>query len=371
MVATCLRDPARSVEDPATGRRVPLLFEPGIQPWGRPRVPGDLSPEDLSATFPDQAPSQVAKFWVERLPANTVLRLKFSPDEAPSAGVGAPAPSVTTNALGWPVSAQWPGMTRPLFLEGFGDVTTVAVQGFAPRHLLADIRAQRGEARERLRRDTLRDVASESGGPTEVRESPYTVTYTQPIRHPRFQWATRVLEVWKGAPRARLTLRLNRISSAAPEIVYLDFPLPTGSGLPRLSCGGQPFTPFTDQLEGTCRDYFAVDGWADYETAAGRWLWVTRDAPLVAFGDAPTLALRQAPPEHVHRLRAMLFNNFWYTNFVADEHGVMEFQFDLVWQPRADGRAQDLADALVTEPVMLINPSRPEDPRLLRNLYQP
>jgi hypothetical protein len=98
---------------------------------------------------------------------------------------------------------------------------------------------------------------------------------------------------------------------------------------------------------------------------------VTRDAPLVAFGDAPTLALRQAPPEHVHRLRAMLFNNFWYTNFVADEHGVMEFQFDLVWQPRADGRAQDLADALVTEPVMLINPSRPEDPRLLRNLYQP
>ena len=67
----------------------------------------------------------------------------------------------------------------------------------------------------------------------------------------------------------------------------------------------------------------------------------------------------------------MIFNNFWYTNFVADEHGIMEFQFDLVWTEKPAGAAQDLADALVAEPLMVINPGLKEDPRVIRNLYQP
>ena len=58
---------------------------------------------------------------------------------------------------------------------------------------------------------------------------------------------------------------------------------------PLLSNGGVPFTPFEDQLPGTCRDYFAVDGWADYGTSNGHWLWVSRDAPLLSFDSPPDL----------------------------------------------------------------------------------
>ncbi len=67
----------------------------------------------------------------------------------------------------------------------------------------------------------------------------------------------------------------------------------------------------------------------------------------------------------------MVFNNFWYTNFVADEHGIMEFQFDLVWYPDAAGSAHDLAEALVTDPVVLLNPGTREDARVVENLYRP
>ncbi|HKM55231.1 MAG TPA: hypothetical protein VJY33_17635 [Isosphaeraceae bacterium] len=66
--------------------------------------------------------------------------------------------------------------------------------------------------------------------------------------------------MWKRQPGARYTLRINRLASAAPEIFYVSFPLPTGSQLPRLTNGGMPFVPFADQLPGTCRDYFAIDG---------------------------------------------------------------------------------------------------------------
>ena len=149
------------------------------------------------------------------------------------------------------------------------------------------------------------------------------------MRHPRLQWGTRVLEIWRTEPRARLTLRFNRLSSAAPEIFYVAFLcLRARAAADELRWAA--FTPFEDQLLGTCRDYFAIDGWADYVTPDGRWLWVSRDAPLVTFGASPTLAARTSPPEDVRKLRAMTFNNFWYTNFAADEHGIMEFQFDLV-----------------------------------------
>ena len=52
----------------------------------------------------------------------------------------------------------------------------------------------------------------------------------------------------------------------------------------------------------------------------------------------------------------MVFNNFWYTNFVADEHGIMEFQFDLLWQTSPNQPADALAESLAGEPVLVINP---------------
>jgi hypothetical protein len=372
MIATCLRDNYQSVEDPRTGARGKLYFEPGIQPWGRPQKPEDLSREDISATFPDNAPNQVAKFWVEKLDGNTVQRLRLSTQAIETDKTPRPTtPEIKVDAMGWPASVAWAGMKQPLFLEGFGDFAAVKVNAFAPRWTLADIRGQHGNARERLRREKLEEVGAVAGDKTTVQETPHTLIFTQPLRHPRLQWATRVVELWKREPRARFTLRLNRLSSVAPEIFYVAFPLPTGDVLPRLNNGGLPFTPFADQLPGTCRDYFAIDGWVDYATPDGHWLWVSRDAPLIAFGSSPTLAKLNAPPKDVHRLRAMIFNNFWYTNFAADEHGIMEFQFDLVWREKMDGSAQELADALVVEPTVLINPAGKEDPHVMQRLYQP
>jgi len=325
MIATCLRDDYQAVENPQTGERMKLYFEPGIQPWGRPRTPEDLTREDISATFADNVPNKIAKFWVEKLEANAIQHLRLSTKGIESDNVGVTS-EIKTDASGWPMSVVWPGMKRPLFLEGSGDFIGVKVNGFAPRHVLADVRGQRGEARERMRREVLEDVPAVPEGKAVVQETPHTLVYTQALQHPRLQWGTRIVEIWKRQPRARFTLRINRLSSAAPEIFYVAFPLPVGEALPRLSSGGEAFTPFTDQLAGTCRDYFAFDGWADYATPDGRWLWVSRDAPLMAFGSSPTLALLQAAPMDSHRLLAMIFNNFWYTNFVADEHGIMEFQ---------------------------------------------
>lgn len=388
MPATCLRDDYRSLLDPSTGARLPLLFENGIRSWTAPKNPGELTRENTAATFPDNVPNQTAKFWVENLAPDSFVKLRLEKEVASGTGFQSVIPSKSKDAHGlearatfsaqldadgWPVSAQWAGMKKPLFVGSVGEFSAVKVNAFAPRWVLKDICAAGGSARgDELRKKHIETVPAVAEDKATVEETPHTRVYVQWLKHPRIEWAQRRLELWKREPRARVTLRFNRLSSEAPEILYASFTLPCEGTLPRVSNGGVPFTPFKEQIPGSCRDHIALDGWADYATPDGHWLWVSRDAPLVSF-DSPQIWTRcQKPPAHPERLLAMLFNNFWYTNFVADEHGVMEFQFDLVWREKLDPpAAAELADALVAEPVVLINSGGPEHPIVMQRLFNP
>ena len=180
-----------------------------------------------------------------------------------------------------------------------------------------------------------------------------------------------------GAAARDLEARAARAADAPalPDVVRRPgallplLPLPTGAVLPTLSNGGAPFTPFTDQVPGSCRDYFAIDGWAHYAAPLGHWLWASRDAALVAFGRPPAWDRRTDPPQDAGRLLAMLFDNFWYTNFDGNSHGAMEFQFDLVWREALgpDERAA-VVDSLLVEPVVVVEPAVAEDAATAKRL---
>jgi hypothetical protein len=369
--ANAFREPCASLEDPKTGTRHAFLYEPGFEPWGRPRKPEDLTRENQAAVFPDNIPRKTAMFWVEGLPANSVLFLR--PDAKPADDPPAKGPAVEPGPGGWPVAARWDGMKAPLFTRGFGDFVSIQVKGFAPRSLLGDL-AGTGDPkrREALRQKAIEEIAAEPEGDTRVEESAHAVLYTQWIKHPRLRWASRRLEISKREPRARLTLRLYRESSDAPERFFAAFPLPIEGVLPTLSAGGMPFTPFTDQIPGSCRDYFAIDGWAHYAAPGGHWLWASRDAALVSFGRPPAWDRRTEPPKESGRLLAMLFDNFWYTNFTGNCHGAMEFRFDLAWRQKLEaGDRAPLAEALLAEPVVTIVPGMKGDPIVFRHLDRP
>ena len=371
-----LRQDYQSVQDPESGARQRLEFDPGVAAWGRPQRPENLTYENAAATFADALPRRFARFWVEALPAHGIRRLVLSTEPVTQEPTPTgPGPEVERDGQGWPMTAQWPGLSKPLFLPVLGDFVAVQVDGFAPRWVTMDIMNERDndDRRDRMRRERLREVRAQPAAATDFSETPHTLRFTQRLDHPRLAWATRQLELWKGSPRARLTFRLNRISSADPEIFYIATALPTGELMPRLTCGGESFTPFNDQLPGTCRDYFAVDGWADYATPEGRWLWVSRDAPLLTLGSPQVLARRRTPVADPHRLLSMVYNNFWHTNFAADESGVMEFQFDLAWMPptTTPDHVDRLAVSLPSNPIVIINPAGNEDRHLMKWLFAP
>lgn len=368
---SALREEVAALEDPQTGVVSPVELRAGYAQFTAPDNESQLSFEADQATVADNVPGQALRFWMENLPSQSTVRLVPSGKQAGPAS-SAPMPNVTVDDNGWPTSAQWPGMNQPLFSESPGTFVGFELTPFAGRFKFNDLLQNSDEER---RRQALKETAAECDGKTTVETNAHTTVYTQRMKHPRLKWLTRTLEIYHHEPRAVLTVRLYRLSSELPEWFYLGCALPTGDTLPTVSCGGVPFVPFQDQLPNTCKDYVAVDGWADYATADGHWLWTSRDAPVVSFGGPQPLKHLKAVPPNPNRAYALVFDNTWMTNFAADSHGIFEFQFTLAWKPaeaiKNANDAANLAEALLAEPQLVIQPALKEDPIFMERLYKP
>jgi hypothetical protein len=374
---SALREDDVAAVDASTGACSALEFSNGLKSFTAPLNPGEITPENSSMVFADNLPGQQVALWIDSLPGNSSRHLLLSTKPcAGAATAAAPAeePKIDVDEKGWPVAITWAGMPSSLIAPGFGDLAAVKVGGFAPRakiHGISDMTdsAQREAAREKFITET---AASESGMAIRT-ENLHTVVYTQTLSEASLGWVTRQLEIWRDEPRVRFELKFLRLSSELPEAIFASFPLPVEGAAPKTSNAGVSFLPYTDQIPGSCRDYFAVDGWVHYASSRGDWFWVSRDAPLITFGETNVLAKRIDAPEHTNRVLAMLFNNFWYTNFVANSNGEMDYQFDLVWKPKFPSslRETDLASTLSSDPVLLINPNEQTDKLYLKWLFQP
>ena len=246
------------------------------------------------------------------------------------------------------------------------------------QHLLLDKRAAAEPRAESVRRPeaTVRDLHAPLGGPLAQKPKPSDLKLDRSRDSLLTAFGKATLDDRYLMPGESYQDMFARVSCAfADGIEHAQRLYDAMSQLwfmpatPVLSNGGVPFTPFTDQLVGSCRDYHAVDGWAHYATRDGHWLWVTRDAPLVTVGGPHTLARRTDAPSDTHRMIAMVFDNCWHTNFVADSNGTMEFQFELAWAASLD-KPGELAESLVSEPVVVANGAGRNAPELEKALFR-
>ena len=129
-----------------------------------------------------------------------------------------------------------------------------------------------------------------------------------------------------GSDRLEIEVRFDKERSLEPEAVLLRFPAAISETSTERMIGGAwgPFRAETDQAPGANRNYYTVERWADLHDRAGGFTLVSVDAPLVQFGSLGSDPIvtgwrEQVDPAPV--LYSYLMNNYWETNYRAEQEG--------------------------------------------------
>jgi len=149
------------------------------------------------------------------------------------------------------------------------------------------------------------------------------------------------------------------------EGVHFAFPFNVPDGVMRMDIPWAVARPEQDQLPGACKNWFTVQRWIDVSNDKYGITWTTSDAPLVEVGaiTAETPWIKTLKPSQT--LFSYVMNNYWHTNYKADQEGPAMFQYAL--RPHTGGyRAIDATrfGIEISQP-LVVTPSKPDAPAVI------
>ncbi len=149
-----------------------------------------------------------------------------------------------------------------------------------------------------------------------------------------------------GSDRLEIIDHLEKKKVRDKEAVHLGFPLAVPGGRLRLDLGWTWIRPEDDQFAGSCRDFFGLHNGADVSNGDFGITWISLDAPLAEVGamtdETPAAKGARAwrtKVESSQTLFAYVMNNYWHTNYKADQAGPVAFRFALEPHPGSDPAA--------------------------------
>ena len=134
------------------------------------------------------------------------------------------------------------------------------------------------------------------------------------------------------SPTIDLSARFLKQDVRSPEAVYFVFPLNMPADWrAHFDTSGIPTELDAEQIPGSCRDWVSVDTFASvHRPECGVTLYCP-DAPLVQIGDFNFGRKQSAIPRKANPLLvAWPLNNYWETNFRANQPGQIELRYSFV-----------------------------------------
>jgi hypothetical protein len=139
-----------------------------------------------------------------------------------------------------------------------------------------------------------------------------------------------------GTDRLDVDIVLDKLPVREKESAHLTFDIAVDGGRLRIDQGWNLMDPAKDALPGSCREFLGVQSALDASGPRGGVALGILDSPLVELGSlvderpGPT-GIRQwrQEPYAGTTVHAYLLNNYWHTNYKADQEGPLRFRFVL------------------------------------------
>jgi hypothetical protein len=189
-----------------------------------------------------------------------------------------------------------------------------------------------------------RDPAAAAGpGPARIKpgeRGPLVASLIVDCVAPGARSLRREVRLTDGRDRVDLVDTLDKEKVRDKESVHVAFPFRVPGGTVRVDTGWAFVRPEADQLPGACRDFFCAQGSVDVSNEDYGVTWTPLDAPLVEIGAMTDESLREGGVRAWKRtiepsplLFSYAMNNYWHTNYKADQEGPVVLRY--VVQPHA------------------------------------
>jgi alpha-mannosidase len=133
-----------------------------------------------------------------------------------------------------------------------------------------------------------------------------------------------------GINRVDLLTRIDKRAVREKEGVHLAFPFHVPGGQLRYDVANGVVRPEADQLAGSCKNFFSVQSWVDVSNRDYGVTWATANAPLIEIGaiTAEQPWMKSIAPSS--SMYSYVMNNYWHTNYKADQEGPVTFSYSLL-----------------------------------------
>ncbi|HEY6952960.1 MAG TPA: hypothetical protein VI758_11165, partial [Bacteroidota bacterium] len=183
----------------------------------------------------------------------------------------------------------------------------------------------------------------------------------------------REIRLIKGLDRVDIIDTFDKAKVREKESVHIGFPFLVPGGAITTDGGWETVRPEIDQLRGSCKDFLSVQRWVDISNDRIGVTWSAPDAPLVEVG----AMTNEGPNGEGHRLwrttvapaqnmYSYAMNNYWHTNYKADQVGIVVLRYALVPHGNVDAGAAERFGTEQSQPLLVVAANVRKEP--LRSL---
>jgi len=153
---------------------------------------------------------------------------------------------------------------------------------------------------------------------------------------PGTQGLVRRIRIVDGLDRVDIENLVDKLPIREKEGVHFAFPFNVPGATVRMDMPWCVIRPEADQIPGACKTFYAVQRWVDASNLDWGVTLVTLDAPMVQMGEirtdvpapwGPEGWLERAEPSAT--FYSYVMNNYWETNYKADQEGQVRFRYSL------------------------------------------
>lgn len=136
-----------------------------------------------------------------------------------------------------------------------------------------------------------------------------------------------------------INITIDRKKVYDPEGIHIAFPFNIPGAFDYVNTAWATFRPEYEQLSGSCKNYFPVQRFVDVSNRKLGITLISIDAPMIEIGKIMTDANTYGWNKYIENsplVYSYVMNNYWGTNYKAEQEGITRFSYSLYPHLRTD-----------------------------------